>query len=89
MVRWVSRQFLTDEKLELPLADLEDYGLSLREINGLDEAGAIWVGEAAGMRLEKILDALGHKGTLELVNALNNLSRGHKPRPELEDGDVV
>tara|TARA_R100001594_G_scaffold139517_1_gene183998 strand:- start:3510 stop:3692 length:183 start_codon:yes stop_codon:yes gene_type:complete len=52
---------------------MEAFGLSVRVINRLEKFGCMFVGEALGMRLEQVMEIIGHKATLELVTACENL----------------
>ncbi len=73
----------SDKQMDMAIVDLERYGLSLRNINTLEEIGCLYIGEALGLRYETILRAMGFDGFAQLTRALSHL-RGVRNEPDKE-----
>ena len=78
----------SDKQMDIAIVDLEQHGLSLRNINTLEEIGCLYIGEALGLRYETILRARGFDGFAQLTRALSHLRgvRNEKEkRTEIEE----
>lgn len=80
---------LTQEHLEMGVAELDEYGLAQREINFLEGSlGCLYVKELVQLRPRQICDAdRGGPGVLKLIQqAVVNLAAGHRvtTREELD-----
>ena len=78
----------SDKQMDIAIVDLEQHGLSLRNINTLEEIGCLYIGEALGLRYETILRAMGFDGFAQLTRALSHLRgvRNEKEkRTEIEE----
>jgi len=71
---------LTNEQLNTPLAELELYGMSVREINALDELGCIYIKDLEGVEASDLLE-VPNIGTSLTYNTQQSLRRFIKGKP--------